>query len=338
MKVLSVRNVNCAYYEGMQLLKDEGRLISPRGMDTLEVPCPVATVYQNPTERVCMISERDANPFFHLFESIWILAGRRDVEWLAQFNSNIANFSDDGELFHAGYGYRLRKQFGMDQIDEAMEVLKESEDTRQAVLQIWNCITDLNCDSKDIPCNDIIFLKIRGGRLNITVCCRSNDVIWGAYGANVVQFSMLQEYIATKLGIEVGTYTQISDSFHAYIENPQFETMILWSNEVAKMKAVPDLYRMVYIQPYPIMDVPDKWDEDAKIFVDHSLYGIQDNAEYKLYRNKWFRKVACPMFLCWKQHKINGTGLSKTNLIQATDWRKAAEQWFAKREDIKCSG
>ena len=50
----------------------------------------------------------------------------------------------------------------------------------------------------------------------MTVCNRSNDMLWGAYGANAVHMSMLQEYLASRLEIAVGEYTQISDSFHVY--------------------------------------------------------------------------------------------------------------------------
>ena len=33
-------------------------------------------------------------------------------------------------------------------------------------------------------------------KLCMTVCNRSNDMLWGAYGANVVHMSMLQEFVA----------------------------------------------------------------------------------------------------------------------------------------------
>ena len=50
----------------------------------------------------------------------------------------------------------------------------------------------------------------------MTVCCRSNDIIWGTYGTNAVHFSMLQEYLAARLNAQLGVYRHISDSFHAY--------------------------------------------------------------------------------------------------------------------------
>ncbi|MHC4157178.1 MAG: thymidylate synthase [Planctomycetota bacterium] len=131
-----------------------------------------------------------------------MLAGRNDVEWLAYFNANIANYSDDGEKFHGAYGYRWRKHFEGDQLMDIARALKANHDCRRQVLQIWDACDDLGRCSKDLPCNLTVHFQIGGTRirpvLNMTVFNRSNDVVWGAYGANAVHFSMLQEYMANK--------------------------------------------------------------------------------------------------------------------------------------------
>ena len=50
----------------------------------------------------------------------------------------------------------------------------------------------------------------------MTVTNRSNDMIWGAYGANAVHMSVLLEYMAGMLGYGVGAYYQFSNNLHAY--------------------------------------------------------------------------------------------------------------------------
>ena len=225
MYIISGRNVNTVLPKAVTMIGLEGLPISVRGLETVEMAEPVTTQYLNPMERVLFCPLRDANPFFHLMESLWILQGRQDVEWLAQFNEGIRQYSDYGGIFHAPYGYRLKKHFYFNQIEEVCNLLSKDSNTRRAVIQIWDCNSDLNSTSVDIPCNDLVMFKIRGGRLNMTVCNRSNDMIWGAYGANVVQFSMLQEYIAAKIGAEVGHYHQVSDSFHGYTDNPQWKAI-----------------------------------------------------------------------------------------------------------------
>ena len=50
----------------------------------------------------------------------------------------------------------------------------------------------------------------------MSIVNRSNDMIWGAYGANAVHMSMLLEYMAAMTGFQVGIYYQISNNLHAY--------------------------------------------------------------------------------------------------------------------------
>ena len=69
MKVLQVRNVHEALPRALQLLDREGIRRESRNGPVIQGP-PVATVYMHPWERVLFWPERDANPFFHLYESL----------------------------------------------------------------------------------------------------------------------------------------------------------------------------------------------------------------------------------------------------------------------------
>ena len=68
------------------------------------------------------------------------------------------------------------------------------------------------------PCNTQIYFWSRNGKLNMTVANRSNDMIWGAYGANAVHMSFLQEYVASMCGVKCGIYTQFTHNLHAYLD------------------------------------------------------------------------------------------------------------------------
>lgn len=320
MYTISERNVNHALPKAIRILAMKGEKISPRGMDTLEYPTPVATTYQKPLERVLFDPIRDANPFFHLMEALWILGGRNDVKFLAQFLPSIANYSDDGETFHGAYGYRLRYAKGFDQFFDAIELLKSDPDSRQAVLQIWDAELDLNIKSKDIPCNDLIFLKVRKGELHMRVCCRSNDAIWGAYGANVVQFSVLLEYLAARVGVKVGTYTQISDSFHVYTDNPKLEPLV-----GRCMFCEDDPYQDGEVKPYPMVEYPEHFDEDLETF-------FEGFVTKERYHNPFFWEVAVPMLMVWEKRKQKSLAILACNEIKATDWQKACREWLERRK------
>lgn len=349
MKTIVAKNVNEAIVKAMVMferLRVElegtdscalGRRISPRGQETLEINGPVATTYLNPKERVLFDPDRDANPFFHLMESLWVLVGANDVEFLRFFNKRMEDFSDDGKVFHAPYGYRLRytqSMFNMnraviDQLDTVTQMLQENGDTRRAVLQIWDAGLDLYARSKDVPCNDMVFTKIRDNKLNITVCNRSNDVIWGAYGVNVVQFSMLQEYLAGRIGVEVGIYTQVSDSFHIYTCNPTFEKL--------KDKRVPfDKYDE--LEPFPLMTHDSKqWDKQLKLFIPEVRRAIKENRILRpidfVNQDPFFSDVALPVANAYISHKkgAKDAALMWAGFIVAQDWQYACVQWLTRR-------
>ena len=214
------RNVSEALYIGLMLLQDKGEWVESRSGHVIEYPSPVMTVYKRPEERVLFYPSRDANPFFHLFEALWMLAGRDDLKFVSRFNKRMKDFSDDGVTLNGAYGYRWKEYFSKNQLDLLIFHLREQPESRRAVLQMWSTddlsktFNEPSC--KDVPCNTQIYFKIKHGRLQMTVTCRSNDIIWGTYGANAVHFSILQEYIAARVGVEMGTYYHLSDSFHAY--------------------------------------------------------------------------------------------------------------------------
>lgn len=318
---ITVRNVNKALSIGAAHLLRIGEVVTSRGLKTIEYPMPVCTTYTYPRERVLFSPVRDANPFFHFMESLWILAGRNDVKWLSQFNSRIHEFSDDGKVFHAAYGYRMKN--GIDQISMVIDILNTHPDTRQAVIAIWDPVKDLGIKSKDIPCNDLIFFKIRNGRLNMTVCCRSNDMLWGAYGANVVQFSTLQEYIACNLNIKVGVYRQISDSFHVYVDGPGGK---LWNKYTNRETTDIDLYEEFDVYPYPsMMTNPRVWDIELNVFLENPLF--------QSFKETYFRDVAKPMYRAWVQYKSGDIpkAVDIADTIAAEDWQIACSQWLKRR-------
>ena len=160
MYVNSVRNVEEALLLGVKTIRTQGVLRDSRNGPVFRVDQPMTTVYDKPKERVMFLPERDCNPYFHFMECLWMMSGRNDVDWLAQFNSNIANYSDDGITFHGAYGYRWRNLEGIDangnrimidQLATIAELLRRNHDDRRVVLQMWDSAKDLGMEGKDFP-------------------------------------------------------------------------------------------------------------------------------------------------------------------------------------------
>jgi len=233
MKVYTGSNPTELYLQMLKDLCENGTECSPRGKLIKELR-PVCVEFTQPTNRMTFANNRRINPFFQLAESLWIVSGRADVAFLSAFNANMKSFSDDGVYFNASYGERIRffsknslHNFivnPVDQLTDAYRKLSADKDTRQAVIVISNPMFDnasytIQEKGLDIACNLIITLKIRDDALDITVFNRSNDIHWGLFGANLAQFSTIQELMASWLGVKVGTYCHITDSLHVYMDD-----------------------------------------------------------------------------------------------------------------------
>lgn len=325
-----VRNVNEALYLGAMSFDNGSNLAdklgirwirtAPRGMSTLEFAGMFTTTYVNPDERVLFSPGRDANPFFHFMEGLWMLAGRNDVEWISQFNSRISQYSDDGVIFNGAYGYRIFHHFDVNQMEAVIKRLTSDPQSRRAVIMLYDPNTD-NKESKDIPCNDMMTFKIRSNRLNMRVYNRSNDMIWGAYGANAVHFSMIMEYVAARLGVELGEYSQVTDCMHLYDDNPNWKNIQKESRDGCLVTY--DFYDSNKVKSYPMVQDADSWMEDLYYFMRPDYKGA--------YENSFFSDVAVPMMDTWIAHKTARRGFDHVDRIAASDWRLAATEWLERR-------
>ncbi len=334
MFVIRTRNVHQALPQGLAYLASYGIPSPSRNGGVLVAPGPVTTIYNNPQERVIFWPERDASPLFHFFEALWMLAGRNDLAFIEQFVKRFKNYSDDGETLAAAYGHRWRVHFGFDQIQRVIALLKNNPNSRRAVIAMWDPRVDLHETEDgyaDIPCNDLIDFKVSFGkrdepnRLNMTLYCRSHDIIWGAYGANAVHFSFLHEYVATHLGLVIGNMTTISSNYHAYLD--VFEKTRQGSLLLAGHNAPPaNPYATGDAAPYPLIQNPATWDRDLALFFEApNSYGFD---------NPFFSQVAKPLWFAFEAHKRHAyvNALEIVAQCAATDWRRAAEEWLRRRQ------
>lgn len=330
--VIRVNNVNEALPNGLHLLLRNGEPATSRGLETLRVPGPVSTVYEHPCDRVLFDPIRDANPFFHIIEAMWILSGSNKVDLPQRFLGNITRFSDDGKTFHGAYGHRLRHAFGFDQIEMACAVLKERPDSRQVVLSIWSPVLDLATTTKDMPCNDMLMLDITRGKLNMTVCNRSNDAIWGAYGANAVQFSYLLEYMALRCGADIGRYVQQSNNFHVYTDNPfwlkfkqgEYTHGHIHNPYMGTVRACP--------LGYDDLDAAQVW-QDCKLMAKYAEEG--NELTQGGYTSMYFHVVVLPAVRAYNAYKVRDFDKAREHLshVAALDWRKAMLEWVERRAE-----
>lgn len=212
-------NADIAWSEATKQLMAKGTM-QPSRLGPMRELMRTALHIQDPRQRWVSSRREALNVAFALAEVVWILEGRNDSAFLNYFNRRLPEFAGKGPTYYGAYGERLRKRFGIDQMLRAANALKSKPASRQAVMQIWDPASDLPTDdgteaAPDIPCNLTSMLKVRDGRLEWTQIMRSNDGYRGT-PHNLVQFTSLQEVMAGWIGVEPGSYTHWSDSFHYY--------------------------------------------------------------------------------------------------------------------------
>jgi hypothetical protein len=309
MITVLARNAPIAFEETMWQFKAyESKIIETRGGPAVTLPQPIVVEIGHPEQRVVACPIRDANPFFHVMEWVWMLAGEREVEWILKFNKNYINFANDWKV-HGAYGYRWRKRWG-DQIKVVIQQLKDDKNTRQAVLNMWDPETDPLPHWKDRPCNtQIVF---RGGEsLSMTVFNRSNDLFWGMFGANIVHMTFLHEMVAALTGLPLGIYRVVSNNLHYYV----MENYPVFPFTPVKY----DIYDDCSF--YPFVGERESYED----LVQDASNMVRSIHEYK---TKWFQNVGLHIHNAYldKEHRY-----IHIMRIKAEDWQTACLEWANRR-------
>lgn len=408
---LTFRNVNEAFYGLVKLFRDGGYSDAFRTYDNL-ITCkasrnggvrmieePVLITYTHPQERVLFDPNRDANPFFHLYEALWMLAGRNDVASVAYYASNMANYSDNGKTLNGAYGYRWRHcnyngkgsplepgwaddpdcDKPIDQLDTLVNHLKADPNSRRAVLQMWNVEDDLlkiggdrvpltkeqdprdwsegdnenrpytlSKGSKDVCCNLSVMFSLRDNLepnkfqkraleegavvtaalaqrnrpklLDMTVTNRSNDLIWGLLGSNYVHFSILQEYIAARLGVEVGKFHTLTNNLHVYENNWKPDEWLEHEWDWVNLPIGP-----------PLVKDSATFERELPKFV---RYHEQSQVLFEIFEEPFLNTVATPMMHAFHSYKRKNyeSAFTWCGYIEAPDWKRAATEWIQRRK------
>jgi thymidylate synthase len=209
------RNISFATTDSVADILQSGVDVRVRRKLTREILGRVTSL-QRPYERYLFVPKRHNDVFAQFAETMWMLAGRDDIAWLTEYLPRAPEFSDDGATWHGAYGPRLRRwDRSIDQLDEVRRLLSEDLASRRAVMSLFDPARDY-ADSKDIPCNNWLSWMARDGKLHLSVAIRSNDAMWGFSGVNAFEWSVLQEFMAFWLGLEIGPATYFAASFHLY--------------------------------------------------------------------------------------------------------------------------
>lgn len=250
-----------AYYSNINLTPSRNGNVKDLGRSIYQI--------ENDKFRLCFLKERRINPFFAFAEFSWIISGSNKLEDLQYFISSYNEFSDDGLTLNGAYGYRLKKYFNNDQIEQAINLLRQDQNTRRVVLTMYSP-EDLFKSSKDIPCNTTIYLKIRNNKLDITILNRSNDLYLGV-PYNVFVFYLLQVYISYYVGCEIGVQTHYTDSLHLYETHIEKVKDIVINNSLEKIKSFEENIEIDDNSQYALIDHSNVLNKNYEL-IKNSIY------------------------------------------------------------------
>lgn len=311
-------NVTHALEEALIKFPIFGRQEQSRNGPVLAMPGPTYISIDRPWERVLFDPRRDANPFFHLAEFVWMMSGSNNVRFIEHYNKRMRQYADPGtDVHHGAYGHRWRKHFNVDQILQVVQLLRSDPTTRRAVLGMWDPEVDLS-NHADLPCNTHIYFRAPGGVLHMTVCNRSNDLLWGCLGANAVHMTLLHELVARATGLAQGTYNVFTNNLHIYRTRSDVERML-------GAPPLTDYYtRKPYIRTEPLLDSRNP-SETLGMFLYECEYFVKHGTlNPEAYTTKWFRNTFIPAMRNFEARKLVAE-------IAAPDWSIACAEWLARR-------
>ena len=175
----------------------------------------VGFTLNNPMDNIITNQDRKFNVEYAKAEWKWYLSGDRNINKLGEIYGKtpviwkrMAN--SNGEV-NSNYGYQWERN---NQLDKVVAILKDNPSTRRAAISIYDG-KEINDYNRDTPCTYAVQFTILNDKLNMSVYMRSND-LWYGFCIDQYCFSMLQQHVAERLYIDVGSYYHHAHNLHLY--------------------------------------------------------------------------------------------------------------------------
>jgi thymidylate synthase len=177
----------------------------------------VGFTLQNPSQKNINVlnPDRKFNLEYAEAEWQWYLSGDPSIDKLGEINGSIPpiweTMADSDRKVRSNYGWQWEREH---QLDKVIQMLKVYPYTRQAVLSIYDG-KEISTYRNDTPCTYAVQFTILNDKLEMSVLMRSND-LWFGFCNDQYCFASLQELVADRLSIEVGSYYHFAHNLHLY--------------------------------------------------------------------------------------------------------------------------
>jgi len=154
-----------------------------------------------------------------IHELLWFLSGDTNIKYLQENQVNIWNeWADENGELGPVYGAQWRhwknsKGEIIDQISEAMDLIKNSPDSRRILVNSWN-VGELENMALQ-PCHAIFQFYVAKDQLSCQLYQRSADIFLGV-PFNIASYALLTHMFAQQCNLEVGDFVWSGGDCHIY--------------------------------------------------------------------------------------------------------------------------
>ena len=171
----------------------------------------------NPKDKNIKADYRSFNEEYAEAEWQWYLSGNPSIDKLGDIYGSIPpiweTMADSSRLVRSNYGWQWERNH---QLDKVVAMLKSNKNTRQAVISIYDG-KEIDTYAKDTPCTYAVQFTVLNDKLEMSVLMRSND-LWYGFCNDQYCFASLQETVAERLSMKIGSYYHFAHNLHLYNE------------------------------------------------------------------------------------------------------------------------
>jgi thymidylate synthase len=211
------RSLDDLLYSTYREIIECGVPINSKRASNIEITQFAATLL-NPRIRTSMSLDRKLVKS-KFAEFAWYLSKNQDKDFITPYISPYSREEQQGNKILGAYGPKIFESIEgrTSQFERVIEQIVKRKTTKQAYIAISDAEDYKYRDQQfsSPPCTIGLHFYVRDEKLNLVVYMRSNDAYLGL-PHDLFCFTMLQELIALKTNLALGTYTHYATSMHAY--------------------------------------------------------------------------------------------------------------------------
>lgn len=181
-----------------------------------------------------------------IHELLWFLSGDTNIKYLQDNGVRIWNeWADENGDLGPVYGHQWRswsdyKGGTIDQIQQAVDLIKNNPNSRRILVSAWN---PADIDNMALPpCHCLFQFYVADDKLSLQLYQRSADVFLGV-PFNIASYALLLQMMAQVTGLECGDFVHTTGDTHLYLNHlKQVDTQLMRTpRPLPKMKINPDV-------------------------------------------------------------------------------------------------